>query len=75
MFPDEFHLQSLQPFLKSCAELQSGVNVKNIIISLIDRLAAFTQRSDPGTVVPHVELFEVFSEQVSNIIQVFLKIK
>lgn len=69
VFPDEFHLQSLQPFLKSCAELQPGVNVKNIIISLIDRLAAFTQRADPATVVPHVQLFEVFSEQVSSIIQ------
>lgn len=56
--------------MKSCAELQAGVNVKNIIISLIDRLAAFTQRADPATVVPHVELFEVFSEQVSSIIQV-----
>ncbi|CAD1473373.1 unnamed protein product [Heterotrigona itama] len=46
VFPDEFHLQTLNAFLKSCAELQNGVNVKNIIISLIDRLAAFSQRSD-----------------------------
>ncbi|EEB19086.1 vacuolar protein sorting, putative [Pediculus humanus corporis] len=68
VFPDEFHLQSLQPFLKSCAELQSGVNVKNIIISLIDRLATFTQKSDPATIA-QVELFEVFSEQISSIIQ------
>lgn len=43
VFPDEFHLATLQPFLKSCAELQTGVNVKNIIIALIDRLAAFSQ--------------------------------
>ena len=62
-------MQSLQPFLKSCAELQSGVNVKNIIISLIDRLATFTQKSDPATIA-QVELFEVFSEQISSIIQV-----
>lgn len=45
VFPDEFHLQTLDPFLKSCAQLQSGVNVKNIIISLIDRLAAYNQRN------------------------------
>lgn len=45
VFPDEFHLQTLDPFLKSCAQLQPGVNVKNVIISLIDRLAAFNQRS------------------------------
>lgn len=45
VFPDEFHLQTLDPFLKSCAQLQPGVNVKNIIISLIDRLAAYNQRN------------------------------
>lgn len=45
VFPDEFHLQTLDPFLKSCAQLQPGVNVKNVIISLIDRLAAFNLRS------------------------------
>jgi vacuolar protein sorting-associated protein 35 len=45
VFPDEFHLQTLDPFLKSCAQLQAGVNVKNIIISLIDRLAAYHQRN------------------------------
>ncbi|XP_044735777.1 vacuolar protein sorting-associated protein 35 isoform X2 [Chrysoperla carnea] len=44
VFPDEFHLQTLNAFLKSCAELQPGVNVKNIIIVLIDRLATFSQR-------------------------------
>lgn len=45
VFPDEFHLQTLDPFLKSCAQLQTGVNVKNIIICLIDRLATYNQRS------------------------------
>ena len=37
VFPDEFHLQTLSPFLKGCAELNNSVNVKNIIIALIDR--------------------------------------
>ncbi|KOB52234.1 Vacuolar protein sorting-associated protein 35, partial [Operophtera brumata] len=32
-----------QPFLKSCAELQPGVNIKNIIIALIERLASYSQ--------------------------------
>ncbi|XP_046737836.1 vacuolar protein sorting-associated protein 35 isoform X3 [Diprion similis] len=79
VFPDEFHLQTLNAFLKSCAELQNGVNVKNIIISLIDRLAAFSQRSDgvggPGSpsqlqgIPTDVKLFDVFSDQVATIIQ------
>lgn len=77
VFPDEFHLQTLDPFLKSCAQLQSGVNVKNIIISLIDRLAAYNQRNEKAagveegaSVIPaEVQLFDVFSVQIANIVQ------
>lgn len=81
VFPDEFHLLTLDPFLKSCAQLQPGVNVKNIIISLIDRLAAFNERNGKTTItetgeevasaIPtDVQLFEVFSIQIANIVQV-----
>ncbi|XP_060807154.1 vacuolar protein sorting-associated protein 35 [Amyelois transitella] len=78
VFPDEFHLANLQPFLKSCAELQPGVNIKNIIIALIERLAAYSQRNE-GTInlnvvtedgqEQEVQLFEVFSDQVAAITQ------
>ncbi|KAI4829731.1 hypothetical protein KUCAC02_001404 [Chaenocephalus aceratus] len=52
VFPDEFHLQTLNPFLRSCADLHQHVNVKNIIIALIDRLALFAHREDgPATVI------------------------
>lgn len=75
VFPDEFHLLSLDPFLKSCAQLQPGVNVKSIIISLIDRLAAFHQRNEKpagnnSAIPPEVELFDVFSIQIANIVQI-----
>ncbi|XP_064107288.1 vacuolar protein sorting-associated protein 35-like isoform X2 [Macrobrachium nipponense] len=69
VFPDEFHLQTLSAFLKACAELHAEVNVKNIIISLIDRLANFAHRED-GTGIPEeIKLFEIFSEQVSQVIK------
>jgi vacuolar protein sorting-associated protein 35 len=38
VFPDEFHLETLNSFLKACAELLASVNVKNILISLLNRL-------------------------------------
>ncbi|OAD73630.1 hypothetical protein PHYBLDRAFT_177503 [Phycomyces blakesleeanus NRRL 1555(-)] len=44
VFPDEFHLQTLQPFLAGTAQLHPKVNVKQIIIALIDRLAAYAAR-------------------------------
>ena len=37
MIPDELHLQTLSAFLRACADLHPDVNVKNVIISLIDR--------------------------------------
>lgn len=64
VFPDEFHLATLTAFLKSCAELQAGVNVKNILIALIDRLSLYAQKNKEFNA-----LFETFSEQVASIIQ------
>ena len=37
VFPDDYHLQTLSNFLRACGDLHADVNVKNIIISLIDR--------------------------------------
>ncbi|KAI1286921.1 Vacuolar protein sorting-associated protein 35 [Halotydeus destructor] len=63
VFPDEFHLGNLQPFLNSCAQLVPCVNVKNIIIALIDRLAASKDIELPD------DLFDIFSKQIGNIIK------
>ena len=70
VFPDEFHLATLNSFLKSCAEVQESVNVKNIIIALIDRLAMFAHRSDTGGIPTEIKLFDIFSQEVSLVIQV-----
>lgn len=72
VFPDDFHLIALHSFLQACAELQPSVNVKNIIIALIDRLAAYTQRAkDDGSTLPEdLQLFYIFSVQVAQIIMV-----
>lgn len=44
VFTDEFHLYSLGPFLSATAQLQAKVNIKQIVIALIDRLAAYAAR-------------------------------
>lgn len=63
VFPDDFHLATLQPFLNSCAQLVPSVNVKTIIIALIDRLASSKDVPLPD------DLFDIFSEQITNIIK------
>jgi len=72
VFPDDFHLSTLHSFLRACAELQPGVNIKNIVIALIDRLAAYTQRTkdEGGTISTDLQLFDIFSDKVATIILV-----
>ncbi|OQR74415.1 vacuolar protein sorting-associated protein 35-like [Tropilaelaps mercedesae] len=69
VFPDEFHLQTLQSFLKACAELRQRVNVKTVIISLIERLAAYATRVEGPGIPSDIALFEIFSQQITAIIQ------
>ena len=38
---DEYHLSTLEEFLGTCTKLVSQVDVKDIITSLMDRLAKF----------------------------------
>ncbi|KAK4570201.1 retromer complex subunit Vps35 [Recurvomyces mirabilis] len=44
VFPDEFHLNTLDQLLSATARLNPHVNVKAIVIGLMDRLAAYAQR-------------------------------
>ncbi|KAH8918389.1 vacuolar protein sorting-associated protein 35 [Atractiella rhizophila] len=44
VFTDEFHLFTLTPFLSATAHLHPKVNIKAIVIALIDRLAAYAAR-------------------------------
>lgn len=69
VFPDDFHLQTLGNFLNACANLHANVNVKNTIIALIDRLAQYASRDDSAGIPSDVKLFDIFSEEVANIIE------
>ncbi|GAA5930686.1 retromer subunit VPS35 [Sporobolomyces koalae] len=44
VFTDDFHLRTLSPFLSATAQLHPKVNIKQIVIALIDRLAAYAAR-------------------------------
>lgn len=48
VFPDEFHLHTLDQFLSATARLNPNVNVKAIVIGLMDRLSQYASReSEP----------------------------
>ncbi|KAL8869438.1 MAG: hypothetical protein Q9174_004271 [Haloplaca sp. 1 TL-2023] len=44
VFPDEFHLNTLDQLLSAIARLNPHVNVKSIVIGLMDRLSSYASR-------------------------------
>ncbi len=66
VFPDEFHLRTLEPVLATCAQLQPGVDVKSLIVSLIERLANYAVKHPVPADVPMVD---VFSDNVAKVIE------
>lgn len=68
VFPDEFHLQTLEIFLSKCAQLQAGVDVKAIIIMLMKRLANFAMES-PEQIPDDLDMFPLFHTHTNQITQ------
>ncbi|KAI5921595.1 vacuolar protein sorting-associated protein 35 [Camillea tinctor] len=50
VFPDEFHLHTLDQFLAAVSRLNPHVNVKAIVIGLMDRLSAYAERESQDDV-------------------------
>jgi vacuolar protein sorting-associated protein 35 len=44
VFQDEYHLHTLDSFLAIISQLESAVNVKQIVISIVDRFAKYAVR-------------------------------
>eukprot|EP01122_Echinamoeba_exundans_P013537 TRINITY_DN5923_c0_g2_i1.p1 TRINITY_DN5923_c0_g2~~TRINITY_DN5923_c0_g2_i1.p1 ORF type:complete len:827 (-),score=251.60 TRINITY_DN5923_c0_g2_i1:18-2384(-) len=65
-FSEEFHLKTLQLLLKSCAKMEPGVDVKSIIVSLIERLSEYIKLPD---VKPSENIFNLFSKYVSKVVE------
>jgi vacuolar protein sorting-associated protein 35 len=71
IFPDEFHIQTLKPFLLTIAQLHKDVNIKMLIMSLIERLTSFTSNEDEQENIPQdIELFAVFWNEIMELIEV-----
>lgn len=68
VFPDDYHLATLETFLNTCSQLQDNVNVKDIIIRLMDRLATFA-REQPDSIPDSLEMFPLFHKYSTQIIE------
>lgn len=45
-FPDEYHLQTLEQLLDTTSSLNKQVDIKNIFVSLMEKLSKFAQQSN-----------------------------
>jgi vacuolar protein sorting-associated protein 35 len=58
VFPDEYHLHTLDKFLAATARLNPHVNVKAIVIGLMDRLSAYAARESESESAEHKKKHE-----------------
>jgi vacuolar protein sorting-associated protein 35 len=72
VFPDEYHMSTLDTFLSSSLDLHADVDLKIIFTSLMDRLSAFTQRralegADTSSSVNVVEIFMKYVDRAAEV--------
>ena len=58
VFPDEFHLATLDAFLQTCTELKEKVSVRTILESMMDRLSMFAD-GNPSRIPADIQAFQV----------------
>eukprot|EP00658_Telonema_sp_P-2_P064725 TRINITY_DN5393_c0_g1_i5.p1 TRINITY_DN5393_c0_g1~~TRINITY_DN5393_c0_g1_i5.p1 ORF type:complete len:587 (+),score=189.37 TRINITY_DN5393_c0_g1_i5:97-1857(+) len=72
VFPDQMHIATLETFLNTCTQLQPQVNVKSILVNLMDRLANYAQscvEQAAGGFVCEIKAFNVFTQYIAKVIQ------
>jgi len=68
VFPDDFHLRTLEKILTTFPQLQPGVDVRAVLVSLVDRLANFATRS-PTEIPDDIDVFDVLFTHTTKIIE------
>ncbi|XP_027331215.1 vacuolar protein sorting-associated protein 35B-like isoform X4 [Abrus precatorius] len=70
VFPDEYHLQTLETLLGACPQLQPAVDIKTVLAQLMDRLSNYAASSTE--VLPEflqVEAFTKLSTAIGRVIE------
>jgi vacuolar protein sorting-associated protein 35 len=70
VFPDEYHLQTLEILLAACPQLQPSVDVKTVLSGLMERLSNYAASS--AEVLPEffqVEAFAKLSNAIGKVIE------
>ncbi|CAM6109113.1 unnamed protein product [Calypogeia fissa] len=68
VFPDDFHLQTLETLLGACPQLQSTVDIKTVMSQLMERLSNYAASSPE--VLPEFLQVEAFSKLSNAVVKV-----
>lgn len=70
VFPDEFQLETLDAFMQTCGKLVKGVNMRTILVSMIDRLRRYAASSrDAAEAARKAHAFDVFRSQLPGVVR------
>lgn len=71
MFPDEYHLQSLEQLLDTTSNLNATVDIKSIFINLMEKLSKFASANQDKEMAINKELdiFKLFKKYTDKIIE------
>ncbi|GMH98622.1 hypothetical protein TrST_g10539 [Triparma strigata] len=67
VFPDEFHLATLETFLTTCTKLKEKVNIRTILQSMMNRLSLFGEGE--GRIPPDLDAFRLFNDCITKILE------
>jgi vacuolar protein sorting-associated protein 35 len=71
VFPDEYHLQSLESLLDTTSNLNPNVDIKSIFINLMEKLSKFAANNAESDVVvinKELDIFKLFKKYTDKII-------
>lgn len=71
VFPDEYHLQSLEQLLDTTSNLNTNVDIKSIFINLMEKLSKFAANteSDVVSINKDLDIFKLFKKYTDKIIE------
>eukprot|EP00744_Colponema_vietnamica_P004664 GILI01006925.1.p1 GENE.GILI01006925.1~~GILI01006925.1.p1 ORF type:complete len:820 (-),score=293.42 GILI01006925.1:31-2424(-) len=65
VFPDEFHLYTLEAYLEACTQLQPGVDLLTILMNFMKRLSAYASHSP---IPQEINVFDIFQGYIGKLI-------
>lgn len=69
VFPDEFHIRTLEQVLSTYARALPSVDMKPIMVTLMNRLATYLSEADPAKVQQAGDIFSLFRTHLQGILE------